>query len=320
MKVEKILAMALLLALLTCGDEAFEVSINHPVDGALVSGILRILADASDNVVSVSFYTDDSCLGVARAVPFVHIWNTFILPDSSSHIIYAIAEDRKGNEVYSDSVSVMVYNGNVVFADDFEWYLPNTYPDAGWFEIWMGAGSNHTYVDSSVANSGKQSLRLRGLTNWVRTDGVELVLSDVEHLTYETSLMIPSQEPTGALFGFFVSINPQVGTIHNGIWFSYADSSVYARGIAEDSTGYIWRHDTWYSVKVTLDYTQLKMNTWLNDEQIVFDLPAVPLNWTDTFALATEYGNAGIVYYDDISIIETGDSIYSHPALVCPVP
>ncbi|MGB7055408.1 MAG: Ig-like domain-containing protein [bacterium] len=320
MKVEKILALALLFALLTCGDEAFEVSINYPVDGALVSGILRILADASDNVASVSFCADDSCLGVARAAPFLHIWNTFILPDSSSHIIYAIAEDRKGNEVYSDSVSVMVYNGNVVFADDFESYLPNRYPDAGWFEIWMGAGSNHTYVDSSVANSGTQSLRLRGLTNWVRTDGVELVLSDVDHLTYETSLMIPSQEPTGALFGFFVLINPQVGTIYNGIWFSYTDSSVYARGIVEDSTGYIWRHDTWYSVKVTLDYTQLKMNTWLNDEQIVFDLPAVPLNWTDTFALATEYGNAGIVYYDDISIFETGDSIYAHPASFCPVP
>jgi hypothetical protein len=315
MKVEKILAMALLLAVLTCGDEALEVSINYPDDEALVSGILRIVADASDNVVSVSFYTNDSCLGVAQAAPFVHIWNTFIFPDSSSHIIYAIAEDRKGNEVYSDSVSVLVYNGNVVFADDFEWYLPGTYPDAGWFEIWLGAGSNHTYVDSIVANNGIQSFRLRGLMNWVRTDGVELALHDIQQLTYETSLMIPSDEPTGALFGFFMLLNPQLGTIYNGVWFSQADSSIYARGAVEDSTGHTWTYDTWYSVKVTLSYAQLEMNVWVDNEQIVFGLPAVPRDWTDTFALATEYGKAGVVYYDDINIYETGDSVYS-----CPVP
>lgn len=312
--------MALLLALLTCGDEALEVSIDYPVDGSTVSGILRVRVNASDNIANVSFFIDDSCMHVARAAPFTYIWNTFNSIEHSSPVLYAIAEDRKGNQVCSESVSVIVENGNKVFVDDFELYLPGSYPDGVWFEIWMGAGSNHTYVDDGIGCGGTQGFQLRGLNSWVRTDGVELVLSDVKHLTYETSLMIPSQEPTGALFGFFVLINPQVGTIHNGIWFSYTDSSVYARGIVEDSTGYIWRHDTWYSVKVTLDYTQLKMNTWLNDEQIVFDLPAVPLNWTHTFALATEYGNAGIVYYDDIIIFETGDSIYSHPALACPVP
>jgi hypothetical protein len=126
--------------------------------------------------------------------------------------------------------------------------------------------------------------------------------------------MIPSGAPTGAVFGFFVLLNPQLGTIYNGIWFSHADSSVYARGIVEDSTGYIWRYDTWYSVRVTLDFMQLRMNAWLNDDQIVFDLPAVPLDWTDTFALATEHGKAGIVYFDDVNIFETVDSIHSHAA------
>jgi len=80
---------------------------------------------------------------------------------------------------------------------------------------------------------------------------------------------------------------------------------VYARGIAQDSTGRMWSYDTWYTIKVTLDYAQLRMNVWLDDEQIVFNLPAVPRDWTDTFALATEYGSAGIVYYDDLKIFES---------------
>jgi hypothetical protein len=251
---------------------------------------------------------------VADNAPFVYIWNTFGLIEHSSHILYALAEDRKGNQVCSESVSVLVENSNKVFVDDFEAYSPGSYPRAGWFEIWMGAGSNHTYVDDSVGFAGTQGFRLRGLDSWVRTDGVELYLNDVECLTYEVSLMLPSGEPTGALFGFFVLLNPQLGTIYNGIWFSHTDSSVYARGVVEDSTGYIWEYDTWYTVRVILDFNELKMNTWVNDEQVVFDLPAVPLSWTDTFALATEYGKAGIVYYDDVDIFESGDSICLCPA------
>ena len=310
MKVEKILVIVFAFALLECGDEALEVSITHPLDGTLVNGILRISADASDNVASIAFYANDSCLGETRTAPFVHVWNTFTLPDSSTQVVYAIAEDRKGNEVVSDSVSVIVHNGNVIFADDFEPYQSGSYPEACWFEIWMGAGSAHTYVEDGSGLDGTRGFRLRGLSDWVRTDGVELAFDNVQELTYETSLMIPSGDPTGALFGFFVLLNPQLGAIYNGIWFSHADSSVYARGIVEDSTGYVWQYDTWYSVRVVLDFAQLRMNAWLDGDQIVFDLPAVPLDWTDTFALATEYGEAGIVYFDNINIFEPEDSIH----------
>jgi hypothetical protein len=314
MKVRYKFAATLVLALLNCGNEVIEVSIDHPVDGSVVSGVLRISADASDNVVKVTFYVNDSCLGEKRQVPFAYVWNTYTLSDSSNQLIYAVAEDRKGNEVISESVEVKVYNGNVVFADDFEAYESGFYPEACWFEIWMGAGSIHTYVEDGVGLGGSQGFRLRGLNSWVRTDGVVLMLDSVQALTYETSLMIPSTEPTGALLGFFVHINPQLGTIYNGIWFSYADSLLYARGVVEDSTGYTWQYDMWYSVRVTIDYAQLRMNAWLDDTQVVFDLPAVPIDWTDTFALATEHGKAGLVYYDDINIFESADSNDSHTA------
>jgi hypothetical protein len=287
---------------LRCGEGPLEVSISYPVTGTSVSGIVRIEAETSDNAVAVVFYVDDVCIDTSRAAPFICCWNTFANTDSSSHYLYATASDRKGNELCSDSVLVVVYNGDMLFADDFEPYSPNTYPHAGWFEIWAGAGSNHTYVVDVDAHTGTQSFGLRGLGDWVRTDGVELNLTGIRNLVYEVSLKVPSPDSAGALFGFFVLLDPTCGTIYNGVLFEYSDGLIYARGAVEDSTGYAWSYDTWYSVKVSLDYDGLRMNVWLNDEQVVFDLPAVPCEWADTFAVATEYGSPGVVYYDDISV------------------
>ncbi|MDH4209876.1 MAG: Ig-like domain-containing protein [candidate division WOR-3 bacterium] len=292
------------LLILQCGEETLDVAITQPVDGAEVSGIVRIEAQTSNNTVSVVFYADDVCIDTCRAAPFVCCWNTFAHADSSSHYLYAIGQDRKGDELCSDSVLVLVYNGNMIFADDFEAYSPNSYPYAGWFEIWAGAGSNHTYVDDQVSYSGVQSFRLRGLGDWVRTDGVELDLSGIQQLTYELNVMVPSQDSAGALFGFFALINPTSGMIYNGVLFEHSDGLIYAHGAIEDSTGHLWLRDTWYSVRVSLDYVGLSMSVWLDDEQIVSDLPAVPREWTDTFAIATEYGAPGIVYYDDVSVFQ----------------
>jgi hypothetical protein len=58
-------------------------------------------------------------------------------------------------------------------------------------------------------------------------------------------------------------------------------------------------------VKAVLNYDALLMDVWIDDQQIVFDLPAVPSGWTDTFALATEHGAGGIVYYDDVIIYDS---------------
>jgi len=304
MKVTTICFLFFILVLLKCNGEQIWVSIINPVANSSVNGILRIEVDAGDDVRSVAFHIDDSCRYVSHAAPFCHIWNTFGLPDSSSHLIYLVAEDGKGDEFFSDTILVMVDNEDTIFADGFEPYLPGFYPDAGWFEIWLGAGSNHTYVAQDYANSGLQSFRLRGTAGWVRTDGVELVLGDIPQLTYELALMIPSENASGALFGFFVLLNPTLGTIYNGVWFNDEDRLVYARGAVEDSTGFAWICDEWYEVTVGIDYIELKMNVWLDDQQVVFDLPAMPRDITDTFALATQYGSAGIVYYDDIKIFE----------------
>ncbi|UCF71254.1 MAG: hypothetical protein JSW49_02955 [candidate division WOR-3 bacterium] len=306
MVAERIVSVALLVSilLLHCREEALEVAIIYPDHGSVVEGIVRVETETSDKVRCVIFYVDDACIDSCRAAPFLCCWNTFVHSGNSVHHLYAIAQDFYGNEICSDSVQVIVDNGDIVFADDFEPYPPHTYPDAAWFEIWLGAGSEHTYVDEGVANKGLQSIRLRGLASWVRTDGVELNVDGLEDLSYELSVMIPSADSTGAMFGFFCMVGPQVGTIYNGVWFRSEDNSVYARGILETYTGCTWRYDTWHRVRVALDYDQLRMNVWFDDEQIVFDLPAAPREWTDTFALATEYGSAGVVYYDDVSVSE----------------
>jgi hypothetical protein len=69
--------------------------------------------------------------------------------------------------------------------------------------------------------------------------------------------------------------------IYNGVMFEYADGLIYVHGAVEDSTGQAWLYDTWYSVKVSLDYVGLLMNVWVDGVQVVFDLPAVPCEWAD---------------------------------------
>jgi hypothetical protein len=293
------------LLVFQCSEETLNVTITQPADGAEVSGIVRVEAETSNNAIIVVFYVDEASIDTCRAAPFMCCWNTFAHPDSSSHHLYAIARDRKGDELCSDSVLVFVNNGDMIFADDFETYSPNSYPyTGGWFEIWAGAGSNHTYVNDQVSYSGAQSFRLRGLGDWPRTDGVELDLSGIQQLTYEINIMVPSQDSAGAVFGFFALIDPTSGMICNGVLFEHSDGLIYAHGAIEESTGHVWLRDTWYSVRVLLDYVGLSMSVWLGDEQIVFNLPAVPREWADTFAIATEYGAPGIVYYDDVKVFQ----------------
>lgn len=309
MKVIIFISIVLLFTLVTCGeDEYSEVHITVPQDGAIVGGMVRVETNVSA-ALEVQFYVDDTLVYTCDSAPFVFTWNTFRLPNGSSHIIFAKVECMNYDEVYSDTVLVTADNGTMIFADDFESYLPGDYPYAGWFEIWAGAGSSYTFVEWGIAGPAERSFRLEGTDDWVRTDGVELVLDDIDQLTYETSLMIPSADTTGALFGFFVMLSPSLGTIYNGVRFSSGDRLVYARGALVTNTGHMWEHDTWYSVRVTLDYSQTIMDVWLDEEQIVSGLAAMPRDLTDTFALATEYGARGVVYYDDVKLLSEVGSI-----------
>ena len=99
-----------------------------------------------------------------------------------------------------------------------------------------------------------------------------------------------------------MQLTPYLGAIYNGVLFTYEDNLVYVRGIMEEGTDHSWTSDTWYFIKVVLDYDSLMMNVWLGNEQIANDIPAIAKETSNTFALATEYGGSGVVYYDDIEI------------------
>ncbi len=306
-----ILSSVLVLVWIGCTNEPLAIEITHPLDGSVVGGMVRVLAEVtdSDKTDSIEIFVNDVLVSMLDTEPYIHSWNTFALDDSSSHTICAKAFGDDVSDVISDTVSVFIYNGPMIFSDNFESYRVGEYPSAGgWYELWAGAGSYKTTVTNGIAYGGEQCFELRGTSNYVRTDGKEVTLTDVNHLTYECAVIIPSTSSTGALFGFFVKLSPTLGTIFNGVLFDYIDNHIYVRGVTPDSTGYSWQPNTWYFVRVVLDYDNLTMNVWLGPEQIAHNIVAAPRETSDIFALATEYNAEGTVYYDEISIY--GDSNY----------
>jgi len=91
------------------------VNITNPVNGAVVSGMVDVTAEATDNigVVEVDFYLDDSLVYATGGLPYVYQWNTNSCPDSSQHAIYATAIDTDSNTAVSDTVVVTVMNYNL---------------------------------------------------------------------------------------------------------------------------------------------------------------------------------------------------------------
>lgn len=292
---------------LACSSGPLEVELTTPADGSLVSGRVVITADVSATywTDSVHIFINDSLSFAKNSYPYVFSWDTYPLADSSLHRMYAIAYSSDKDDAYSDTISVTVYNGATIFSDDFEQYATGDYPSLnGWYAIWDGAGDDYTYVERGVAFDGLASFRLRGLDDWPRTDGVDLYMVDVSTLVYECAVMIPDYSYTGALFGFYLELSPTLGTVVNAVLFDYEDNHVYVRGVTDYSTGYTWQRNTWYLVKVELDYGNDSMDVWINDQQVANNLAAAPRDTSHTFALATEYGVNGSVNYDELYIYE----------------
>jgi hypothetical protein len=163
-----------------------------------------------------------------------------------------------------------------------------------------------------IAHSGDQSFRICGDSLLVRTDGVELDLADIVQLVYECAVMIPQSNSAGALFGFFVQVNPNMGEIYNGILFDSGDNMIYVRGVLPESTGFSWTRDTWFQLKVVLNYDIRSMDVWLDNQQIANDIYAADRELSNIFAVSTVYGDSGAVFYDDVTIYrEEGNNLFS---------
>ncbi|NPV01074.1 MAG: starch-binding protein [Brevinematales bacterium] len=89
-------------------------SIASPANGASLSGIVTIVANASDNnhVAKVEFYRGTNKIGQATAEPYTMEWNTSYAPNGS-HALTAKAYDDAGNTGTSPVVNVTTANANV---------------------------------------------------------------------------------------------------------------------------------------------------------------------------------------------------------------
>jgi peptidoglycan/xylan/chitin deacetylase (PgdA/CDA1 family) len=89
-----------------------QVTLTSPVNGATVSGVVRLEATANDTVsgvVRVDFYVDNKLLGTATSAPYRVNWNTNNKQvPKGSHTIYAVAVDRAGNSRATTTITVTV--------------------------------------------------------------------------------------------------------------------------------------------------------------------------------------------------------------------
>ena len=90
-----------------------QVTLTSPVNGAKVSGVVRLEATATDvgsGVLRVDFYVDGKIVATATSVPYRVNWNTNNNKQVSrgSHTIYAVAVDRAGNSRATTSITVTV--------------------------------------------------------------------------------------------------------------------------------------------------------------------------------------------------------------------
>ena len=87
-------------------------SLLYPFSGQVLSGIVSIIADASDNdsLASVIFYINGDSVGVSTNAPHIYDWNTALEFDDYSYVISLKVNDASGNYITLGPISVTVDN------------------------------------------------------------------------------------------------------------------------------------------------------------------------------------------------------------------
>ncbi len=86
------------------------VAIMAPVNNATVSGVVPVVASASDvsDIAKVEFSVDGTLIGTKTSAPYSLSWDTTSLVHNSSHLLTAKAYDTAGNSRVSAVVTVQV--------------------------------------------------------------------------------------------------------------------------------------------------------------------------------------------------------------------
>ncbi len=89
-------------------------SILTPVSGQIVSDTVFVSGFAIDNysISEVRFYINDELVSTLNDTPYNYLWNTFVVDDSTEHIIQMITEDQAGNTSHAQPVLITVDNSD----------------------------------------------------------------------------------------------------------------------------------------------------------------------------------------------------------------
>ena len=91
-----------------------EAQIISPFSGAIVSGIVPIIINATDNdgVEFVRIFINSMLQGYVTEPPYTFSWNSNLIQDGN-YSIYAVATDLTGNETTVTPIIVTTNNGNI---------------------------------------------------------------------------------------------------------------------------------------------------------------------------------------------------------------
>ena len=154
----------------TAGDFVFSTasvsdlscSVTAPANGATVSGVINVTADAasSASVSGVQFRLDGNPLGAEDTlIPYATSWDTRTA-SNGAHTLTAVARDPTGNSVTSTPVNVTVNNlpppspGGLVAAYSFNAGSGQTAADAS------GSGNTGTIVNATWSAAGRYGAAL----------------------------------------------------------------------------------------------------------------------------------------------------------------
>jgi len=144
-------------------------SIASPASASIVSGIVNVQANASDNVgvTKIELYVDNVLANISSQVPLFYAWDTTGLANGL-HTLHSLAYDSAGNTGASSDVSVDVENNPAVSTDTTPPIAQITSPMTGSIvkrsqKIYTATSDNvgvvrvELYVDNAFAASSTTS-------------------------------------------------------------------------------------------------------------------------------------------------------------------
>jgi len=182
----------------------------------------------------------------------------------------------------------------LIFEDHFEDYIIGTYPSERWTTRFDGKSAE---ISDMVSCSGEQSFRLTSYPTWARVEAVPLD-SMPDYLCYEGCIYL-GQPDKGYTIGLGFKESSTTYRFRNS--FQFANDG---RLLINGDPCMTWSAETWYKVRLEIDFVNMRGKAWVNDILIQETINITDKEECIDFALCGYNFNSGTstAYYDDIKI------------------